>query len=161
MRNRLKTWTRFALPILLVGALAVACGDDDETPTGPGLDELVGTWDASLLTLTWNAMPSVTVDLVGIGATVTLVVNSNGTYSFTVAVPAQPDQVITGDFTLLGGNSFSLTNDAEAGVVWTGTFTLSSDGDELTVNVPNVTIFDFDMDGTEDEALLIGEFDRV
>lgn len=161
MRSRLKTWMRFALPVLLVAAFAVACGDDDDEPTGPGLDELTGTWDASSLSLTWNANPAVVINLVDLGATVTLVINANGTYNFTIEVPAQADQVITGDFTLLGGNSFSLTNDDEAGVLWTGTFTLSADGNELSINLPNVTIFDFDQDGTEDEALLEGDFDRV
>ena len=160
MRSRLKTWMRIALPVLLVGALAVACGDDDE-PTGVTIGDLAGTWDASDLSLTWNANPAVVINLVDIGATVTLVINSNSTYSFTIAVPGQDDQVITGDFTLLGGNRFELTNDDEPEDLWTGTFTLSADGNELSVNLPDVTIFDFDSDGTEDEALLEGDFDRV
>jgi len=160
MRFRLETWTRFVLPVLLLGALTGACGDDD-TPTGFGLDDLVGEWDASLFRLTWNADPEFSPDLVALGATVTLDFNSDGSYSLTVSVQVQGDQVITGDFTLLGGNQFSLTNDAEPGVTWTGTFTFSSNGNELSINVLNVAIFDFDGDDEEDEALLEGDFDRI
>jgi hypothetical protein len=31
----------------------------------------------------------------------------------------------------------------------------------ITVNIPDAELIDFDMDGTEDEALFVGQFTRV
>jgi hypothetical protein len=153
---------RFALPVLLVGAIAVACGDDDEEPTGPTVDDLAGSWDATSLLLTWNANPAVSVDLVQtFGGTVTLVITAAGRYTFTAAVPGQAVQTITGDFTITGTNQFSLTNDDDPLDVLNGTFVLDSNGNELDINLPDATILDFDEDGEDDEALLEGNFLRT
>jgi len=148
------------LPILVVGALAVGCGDDDEG-TGVTINDLAGTWNGTSVELTWNAMPSVSVDLVQLGLTITLDVETNGTYTFDASLAGNTVEMVTGDFNLTGSNRFSLTNDDEPGVTWSGTFTLS--GNNLSVRLEDVTLFDFDNppDGENDESLMEADFVRA
>jgi hypothetical protein len=156
--NRLRKLAGFTLPILMVGALAVGCGDDDDS-TGVTINDLAGTWNGTSVELTWNAMPSVSVDLVTLGLTITLDVETNGTYTFEASLAQQTVEMVTGDFNLTGSNRFSLTNDDEPGVVWSGTFTLS--GNNLSVRREDVTLFDFDDDGENDESLMEADFVRT
>ena len=53
--NRLGRVAGFMLPILMVGALIVGCGDDDDG-TGVTINDLAGTWDGTSVELTWNAI---------------------------------------------------------------------------------------------------------
>ena len=145
------------LSMLMVGALAIGCGDDDET-TGPTIEDLAGTWNGTSVELTWNDVPSVSVDLVQLGLTITLDVETNETYTFEASLAQQTVEMVTGEFNLTGSNSFTLTNDDEPGVEWSGTFTLS--GNNMSVRIEDVTLFDFDDDGTNDESLMEGDFVR-
>jgi hypothetical protein len=145
------------LTILMVGALAVGCGDDDDT-TGVTINDLAGTWNGTSVELTWNAVPTVSVDLVQLGLTITLDVVTNGTYTFAASLAQQTVEMVTGDFNLTGSNRFSLTDDDEPGVTWSGTFTLS--GNNLSVRLEDVTLFDFDDDGENDESLMEADFVR-
>lgn len=156
-------WTRFtrcgrvALPLLLLGALAVACGDDNGGGTGPTLDDLVGTWDASSASLTDNAT-SASVDLVQLGLTVELEITALERFTFTVRLGATVVEQVMGDFTI-NGNNFTLTDDDDPNDPISGTFTLQ--GDNLSVEADDVELFDFNMDGTNDPARLEADFDRV
>jgi len=156
-------WTRLVLPVLLVGALTVACGDDDTT--GVTIQDLAGTWDAISLELTPDAAPIITVDLVqDFGGTITLIVSTNNRYMFIADVPPQPVDTIQGDFEL-DGTSFTLTNDEDppGEPPLEGTFTLSSDGNSLQITVEHAEIADFSQppDGDPDPALLEGDFERT
>lgn len=156
-------WTRLVLPVLLIGALAVACGDDDTT--GVTIQDLAGTWNATDLDLTLDANPLLTVDLVNqFGGTITLIVSTNNRYMFIADVPPMPVDTIQGDFEL-NGNSFTLTNDEDPPdePPLNGTFTLSSDKNDLTITVEHAEIADFSQppDGDPDPALLVGEFERT
>jgi hypothetical protein len=159
-------WARFALPLLLVSAIAVACGDDEEAgPTGPTIADLAGSWDATSLKLTLNANPAVSVDLVQtFGGTVTLDVTSAGRYTFTGSVPGQPTLTVTGDITITGANTFTLTNDDDPTDVLSGTFTLSADKNSLSITLQDAELIDLTGDGvvdSADAALLEGAFTRV
>jgi hypothetical protein len=146
----------------MVGALTVACGDDDEGTTGPTIADLVGTWNATTVNLTWNANPTTEIDLVqGLGLTVQIVVNADGTYTFSASQGAVVVQSITGDFNITGSNSFTLTNDDEPGETFSGTFSLTNSDNTLTVNMPVVSIFDFDQDGEDDDSEMDATFSRV
>jgi hypothetical protein len=156
--TRLGRLAGFALPMLMVGALTVACGDDDEG-TGVTINDLAGTWNGTSVELTWNAMPSVSVDLVQLGLTITLDVETNETYTFEASLAGNTVEMVTGDFNLTGSNRFSLTNDDEPGITWSGTFTLS--GNNLSVRLEDVTLFDFDDDDENDESLMEADFVRA
>jgi hypothetical protein len=163
--RRLTKFARLALPLLLVGAVAVACGDDEDGgATGPTITDLAGTWNATSLKLTLNANPAVSVDLVQtFGGTVTLEITSAGRYTFTGNVPLQPTLTITGDFTISGSN-FTLTNDDDPTDVLSGTFTLSADGNSLSITLQDAELIDLTQDGvvdTADASLLEGSFTRV
>jgi hypothetical protein len=161
--RRLTKFAQLALPLLLVGAVAVACGDDEDGgPTGPTIADLAGTWDATSLKLTH---PNATVDLVQtFGGTVTLEVTTAGAYTFTGSVPGQPTLTITGEFQITGTNTFTLTNDADPTDVLSGTFTLSADKNSLSITLQDAELIDFTGDGvvdSADAALLEGAFTRV
>jgi hypothetical protein len=155
-------WTRLVLPVLLVGALAVACGDDDTT--GVTIQDLAGTWDATSLELTPDGIPGFPpIDLVqDLGGTITLIVSVNERYMFIADVPPMPVDTIQGDFEL-DGTSFTLTNDEDppGEPPLDGTFTLS--GDNLSITVEHAEIVDFSQppDGDPDPALLEGDFVRT
>ena len=162
-----RKWIGLVLPMMMISALAVACSDDGGNGgvTGPTIADLAGTWNATSILLTWNANPAVQLDLVQtLGATVTLQVTNQNRYTFTVSVPGLPAQIIMGDFTFTatGANSgtFGLSDDTDppGTAPTTGTLTLS--GNMVTINIPDAELVDFDMDGTEDEALLVGQLTR-
>ncbi len=93
-----RLWTRM-VAALAVGA--IACSGDDGGGGNPA--DLVGTWTASkveFVSATYG-----TVDLVSKGGSATLVLNSNMTYTATVRMPGQPDQVMTGTWNTSDGLS--------------------------------------------------------
>ena len=153
-------WTRLVLPVLLVAALVVACGDDT---TGITIQDLVGTWDATSLELTPDDNPGFTIDLVNtLGGEVTLIVSGNGRYTFITDVLQQVD-TIQGDFEI-DGNNVTLTNDDDppGEPPLEGTFSLSSDQNDLTITVLHAELTDLDQppDGVDDPATLAGDFER-
>lgn len=159
----MKKWFCFALPVLLVAGLAAACGDDDEGPSGPSFADLAGSWRATTTVFTLNADPSVTLDIVQtLGAVVDLVLVSDGSFVFDIDVPGLGLTQVTGSYTL-DGNTATVINDAEPNDPLTGTFTLSTDGNTLTIRINDTTLFDLTQDGIVDEAdaaRLDGVFDR-
>jgi len=150
MRTRLSNWTRIALPILVVGALA--CGDDDEA-TGVTTADLAGAWSASSFILSDNDfLPVDPVDIVGtLGVTVNLNVQASGAFTFTTqglstATAGLLDDVnITGTITVTGSNTAEVAADSDPDNPSEGTFNLS--GDNLTLNLPDAAIIDFDGSG--------------
>jgi hypothetical protein len=152
-------WTRLVLPVLLVGALAVACGDDDTT--GVTIQQLAGTWDATSLELTPDDFPIPPIDLVNdLGGTITLIVSTNERYMFIADVAPQPVDTIQGDFEI-NGSSFTLTNDEDdpGEPPLNGTFSLVND--ILSITVEHAEIADLTQDGNLDPALLEGVFERT
>ncbi len=170
MRDRLMNWGRLALPMLLVVALGVGCGDDE--PTGPDIAILVGTWLASpgnagtSLLLTPNANPAGAINLVTtLGGNVTAAVTSAERLTFTVNVPALGvnNLVIQGDLELTSSTQARFTNDADPTDVLTLTYGLANNNTRLTVSVQDAELLDLNMDGNvdgADAARLDGIFDK-
>ncbi len=155
MKTRLSSWARLALPILVVGALA--CGDDDEA-TGVTIADLAGNWSASSFILSNNGfLPVDPIDIVGtLGVTVNLNIQASGAFTFTTqglatATGGALDDVdITGTITITGSNRAEVAASSDPDNPSTGTFNLS--GDNLTLNLPDAAIIDFDDSGTIVEA---------
>lgn len=87
----------FILAFFSVFALFTSCGDDDDddfsnTGTNLSISDITGSWEATTATFT---APEFT-DILAEGATVTLVVKSDGRFTFTLKLPGEPDDVSTG-----------------------------------------------------------------
>jgi hypothetical protein len=76
-----------------VSAVAIGCGGDS---SGPSTESLAGSWRATKVEISSVANPTVKVDLVAQGGTVRLVLTEAKTFTLTVAIPGQPDDVTTG-----------------------------------------------------------------
>ena len=66
----------------------VACSDDDE-PSTDRVSEIAGTWTAT--SASFNG-----IDVVLEGGSVTMVIQSNGRFTFTIKRPGETDMVFTG-----------------------------------------------------------------
>jgi hypothetical protein len=68
--------------------LLVSCSDDNE-PSTEGVSEIAGNWTATMATFNGT-------DVVAGGGSVTLVIESNSKFVFTIKRPEQTDLVFTG-----------------------------------------------------------------
>ena len=163
-----RKWMRLTLQALLISAIAVGCGDDDGDTTGVTIDDLAGTWVANeaatgtAVELTLNADPSVQFEIVGLfGGTASLTITTSERFTLVVDVPGLGGGTFTGSFTISGRN-FTLTTDDDPDDPITGTYTLS--GNTLEVSASDVEIFDIvnppEGVGPEDAAQLEAVFRR-
>ena len=160
-----KKWLRFALPVLTVAALSTACGDDDGDMTGFTIDDLAGTWNASSVVLSSPLLgPLDPLDLILAGATVTIQINSNESFTFSATnLPlASPTLTITGSITITGDNTALVSVDPiEAGdTPADATFNLS--GNNLSISIPEAELVDLSIppDGVIDPTDLDAAFTR-
>ncbi|HEX9632829.1 MAG TPA: hypothetical protein VGA02_10225 [Gemmatimonadales bacterium] len=127
--------------VLAAGAMVVAvaaCGDS----TGITVEDLVGTWEATEIVFTNSANTSESVDVIDLGASLTVTINSAGTVS-TVFDDGQ------------GGtdsDSGTLSVDGSTLTVGGETFEAERSGDVLILTGDGE--WDFDEDGTDDPATL-------
>jgi hypothetical protein len=119
-------------------ALLGACGG----PTEITVENLEGTWDATEYLFTNSANSSQTADIVALfGATMTLVVQSDGTTTSTFNDGQGGTSSNSGTFNA-SGSSLTL-----AGVTYQATL----DGDALTLTSATAA-YDFDDNGSDDPA---------
>lgn len=153
---------RHAATLLLATALVVGCGDNNST--GPSLSDLAGNWNATKAQFTLDANPAVSLDVVQVGGTVALVVTSDGKFTFTGTLPGAPGPIVVTGTWAIDGNKVTVTNDADPNNPVTGTFSLSSDKNTLSVTIQHTTIVDLTQDGqvtSADAAELDAIFQRV
>jgi len=132
--------TRRMLAVGTVVAALVACGDS----TGITAEDLAGTWEATEIVFTNQANTSESVDVVDLGASLTVTVSASGTVS-TVFDDGQ------------GGtdsDSGTLSVDGSTLTIGGETFEAERSGDELTLT-DATNEFDFDDDGTDEAANLV------
>jgi hypothetical protein len=139
---------RALIPALL--PLAVACGSDDSVEPDPELSELVGDWDATTMVFTSVDQPSVSVDIIDIGATFFLNVQPSGSYTSSLAYQGLTATEL-GRLEIRGDRLLFFVEVAPTGPrVDTATFELV--GDRLDLD--GRTIFDFDLNGIGEDAEL-------
>lgn len=125
---------------LLVGA---ACSDS----LAPA--DVAGTWDATSVVFTSVADPSTNSgNVILAGASLSITLGENGSASLTIDDGSGPDTQ-TGTFSI-DGSDLTLTLNGD---VSTGTIELN--GDTLTVRINTGAQFDFDNDGTDEDATLV------
>lgn len=151
-RGRFIALIALAFGALAFGALAAGCGGGDRTgPSGPAagltLADLAGSYTATELQYTSKADTDAVVDLVADGEFVPLVLGADGTFDAGPAgsgsAAVQGDQLEL-DFGPDHDHFYQFTLSA-------GTLTIRNDTDEH---------FDFDDDGIDDPARLLGVFVR-
>lgn len=141
--------------ILAAGAaLSLACGDDE---TGPSAASLIGTWDATTAEFYLLSDPTTRVEAISeFGSTVTVAFNADNTFEVEILTPGEPDDLWTGTWSM-GGDVLTLEPDNITGEIQ---FDASLSDDILTLNGGHV-LFDVDDDGTDDEAGLNLQLERV
>jgi len=141
---------RFALITLIaLASLAPACSKD--TATGPGSTPqgLAGTWKATTAVFVSQSNSSLRTDVVAQQTTVVLVLQSAGTYTFTMTDPGKAPNATSGTW---GASSDVLTL-KQTGMSFEIQFDMTQSGSNLTLNGGHVQ-FDFGADGSVEEAIL-------
>ncbi len=137
------------LLLMLPALLFAACGDDDDS-TGPVNNDLVGTWDATVIQLTSVADPGTVVELVSQGADGRLVLQADGGFGLSVGIPGEPTEFGNGDWS----STDVLTLDfGEGDIQGRWQFDIDLNGNTLRLTGAD-TEWDFDGNGTEDAAKL-------
>ena len=135
---------RHLISSALALVLVTGCGD----ATGVTADDLAGTWTTQSMFFTSVAEPLLSVNLVAFGASLTLVLGADETYSSTFVFPGgEPTEEEMGTYTM-SGSTLTLS-ETGAG---SRTFTISWDGDTMTLTLDDV--FDF-TEGIEGAGTLV------
>ena len=131
---------------LAISALALilmtACGD----ATGLEPADLQGTWTANSMVFTSTADPTVTVDLIVEGATLSLALAADGMFLWTFTELGAAAETSTGAYSVVG----STLTLAETGSL--KRFAITRDGNNMTLTANDE--YDFDEDGLDEAAML-------
>lgn len=145
------------LAALVVSGLACvdasgSTGTPDGTQTNTDPTDLAGGWNATIYTFTSKANSATTTDLVVSGYTIALTITNGGHISRTIIGPVKT-VTDTGSL-LVTGSDMKLTM---AGKLSTGT--VSRNNNTMTLDLTGAgTVWDFDLDGTDELALLHAKF---
>ena len=134
---------RTTIPLMLV--LVLACSDS----TGIAPEDLAGTWAATSFVFTSPTNAAQSVDWMQLGATLTLTISAEGTFTTTLREPDGTLDTDTGTVSVSG----TVLTIAETGQGSPTSFTAVRDGDTLTLTDTDEE-YDFDDDGTDDPATL-------
>jgi len=131
------------MSVLLAGL--AGCGDS----TGITAEDLAGTWEAAQITFTSNANAAESVELVALGASLTVTVTASGTVS-TVFDDGQGGT--DSDSGTLGSDGTTLTIGGDS-------FQAVRSGNRLTLTDAD-NAWDFDEDGSDESATLVVRLER-
>lgn len=137
---------------VLLAVATVGCGDDE--PSGPGQDEITGTWQGTKVEYTApGGVPK--VDLIALGGSASLLLNPDNTLVYTVT-PAGGAAEVTAGTWQLGGDMMTIT---PAGMPFSWQFEVDYAGDDLRMSGADVE-YDFNGDEVGEAAKLDLEFTR-
>lgn len=147
--------TRRAGMMMLVSALFAGCSDDTGFGPDPAVTPFVGDWEATALVLSSPVAPDLSVDLIEQGSTFNLNVQPSGTYTAILVFFGQAQteigQISVAGQTVTLNSTFPTVSTEISTYVFEGPDRLILDGD---------TEFDFNLDGTPDDALAHFELQR-
>ena len=152
----MRTPHQMGLTSLAVASL-MACGGGDEAPTTA---ELAGTWTATKSQYV-STTGIGTVDIIAAGGSSTLVLGTDGSFTFTVTLAGAAPLTATGTYAVNGIDELLITP-SPGGAFFPWAFTLSGTTLHLEANTGNSLIFgyDFDGDGTGDAAHWTADFTK-
>ena len=101
---------------LTISALALILMSACTEATGVEPNDLAGTWTATSIVFTSVTDPTLTVDLATEGATMSLTLNADGTYSWAFVFPGEPTENETGTYTVSGNTLTTTESDNLSGV---------------------------------------------
>lgn len=126
----------------------VGCDDDDDDFSSSGtklsVSDIQGNWIANSATFSADVF----TDFLAEGATITLAIQSNGRFTFTMMMPGQPDEVSTGKLGF-DGDFLAVRFDDENEEA---SFFISLINDILTLR--GQTEFDLDGNGVDEFGIL-------
>jgi hypothetical protein len=131
----------------LFAVLATACGDDG---TAPSEEQLAGTWKATKAEFVSKANSSQKVEIVALGATVTVTLTEGGAFTLVVSIPGSPVETNTGTWSASGE---VLTLHFATGFIGQWEFDMSLSGNTLTLSGADAE-FDVNGDDQDDEVKL-------
>jgi Lipocalin-like domain len=133
--------------LVAVGAALAACGGS--SASGPNPSSLEGTWTASKMEYVMAGGAGTRVDLVSHGATVTLAMAATHTYTLTVRMPGEADDVTTGSWSTSG----DVLTTTMTGMSGERQFEMTLTGNTLNLSGADAD-FDFNGDGIAEAAKL-------
>lgn len=140
---------RIALATLaLAGAASLACGDG---PSGPSESSLVGVWSATKVEMASVADPTITIDGLAGGGTLTLFMDGDHTWHSIQTEPGEPNLEENGTWSLHGRSLTMIDDGGES-----EDFRVSCSGNTMTLIL--YTSADIDLDGDDDEVKVTMEF---
>lgn len=133
------------LALLFIAVIAplaffVACSDNDEFST-EGISDIAGTWTAT--SATFNG-----IDVIEEGGSVTMTIQNNGRFNFTIKRPGRDDMVFTGR---LGFDEQWLAVEYDTYPGEYEYYDIEYDAHNLHIGANSE--FDFDGDGTDEEVI--------
>jgi len=132
--------------IAIVSGAVVGCGEDG---TGPSLASIVGTWTVTKAEVVSVANPSTRTELVALGPTASLVLNSNQTFARTATFPGEAPEVATGPYTYTSGHlTLNITSSSPPETL---SFTLALSGNTMTLTGATIS---FEFGTIEEQATL-------
>jgi hypothetical protein len=137
--------------ITLVALATITPGCSKDSPTGPGSTPqgLVGSWKATTAVFVSQTDSSLRTDVVAQQTTVVLVLQSAGTYTFTMTDPGKAPNTTSGTWSA----STDVLTLKQTGRSGDTQFNMTQSGSNLTLNGGHVQ-FDFGADGSVEEATL-------
>lgn len=143
--------------VLLTTFAACDSGEDDFSLEGDGISmrDIAGTWAATRAFFSRAADgPAVSVEIVRLGGTATLMIQTNGRFTFTTALPGESPDVTTGQLGFDEDLLVVIYDDEPDDFDFFG---IQFSGNTLSISGPGT--YDFNGDGTEEDAII--ELDLV
>jgi hypothetical protein len=114
--------------------------------TGPKPDQITGTWNATKDEYVSQSSPAA-VDLIALGGSATLVLNSDGSFEFTCTPAGEPSAVTTGTWTM----TTDLFRATPTGMSWSWEWDATLAGGAFTLTGATAE-YDCNDDGTPESA---------
>ncbi|MFN8177903.1 MAG: lipocalin family protein [bacterium] len=143
---------RSGLALLVLLGTWTGCGKDDTT--GPSPQGVVGTWQATKIEYVQQSPPA-SVDLIALGATAQLVLDSDHTFVYTLTASGQSPDVNSGTWQLSG----QVMTVSPEGMPFSWQFEITLAANKLTLTGADGE-FDFNGDDVMEPAKMNLEFSR-